>query len=508
MATLYDSDGRKIDFKALKTEQAAAALTGVRSLWHDSVADNLTPVKLARILRAAKDGDEDSFFTLADEMEERDLHYRAVLGVRKRAVKGLDCEVEAASDQKADVELAEAVRRLTKAPVFRKMIMELLDALGKGRSAVEIMWTTQGGRWIPSSYRWRDPRFFMFDPVTRKDILLRDDENPQGRPLPPYKFIRHVPDMKTGIPISGGLAFLIAFSYMCSSYTIKDWLAFAEVYGQPIRVGRYGPQATEEDKRILKAAVANIGSDAAAILPDAMRLEFIETIRQTKGDLFKDLAEWLDKKKSIAVLGQTMTTEEGGSYGQAYVLNEVRHDILESDAEELSDTLNRDLVIPFVLLNFGPQEVYPRVTFPVPKPEETEKLVKSIATLVPFGFRVPQSIIRKKLGLPEPAEGAELLTPAAQTTPTAQNAAFSGTAFAVNTESRHEIDQLIADELAGWHPVIQPEIEALNAMVGGAKTFADVEAGLVELAKNTPAEFARALATAMFKARGLGDGER
>ena len=47
--------------------------------------------------------------------------------------------------------------------------------------------------------------------------------------------------------------------------------------------------------------------------------------------------------------------------------DEVRGDILRSDARQLADTLNRDLVRPFIDLNHGPRErdKYPRLLLPV-----------------------------------------------------------------------------------------------------------------------------------------------
>jgi len=45
--------------------------------------------------------------------------------------------VEAASDGAADVELADAVRGMARAPAFGALLDDCLDALGKGFSAVE-----------------------------------------------------------------------------------------------------------------------------------------------------------------------------------------------------------------------------------------------------------------------------------------------------------------------------------------------------------------------------------
>ena len=57
---------------------------------------------------------------------------------------------------------------------------------------------------------------------------------------------------------------------------------------------------------------------------------------------------------SKVVLGQTMTDENGGSLAQAMVHNQIRIDILQDDARQLANTINRDLIAPFVALNFGP----------------------------------------------------------------------------------------------------------------------------------------------------------
>ena len=74
---------------------------------------------------------------------------------------------------------------------------------------------------------------------------------PMTEPLVPYKFIVHVAKAKAGLPIRGGLARAAGWAYLFKNYVLKDWVTFAEVYGQPLRVGKYGPGATEQDKETL-----------------------------------------------------------------------------------------------------------------------------------------------------------------------------------------------------------------------------------------------------------------
>ncbi len=407
MTTLYDHLGRPVDLQALRQEHAAANVT-VRSPWQPSVAGTLTPARLASILQAAADGDQLAYLTLAEEMEEREWHYGSVLSTRKLAVSGRPIIVEAASDDDGDVALADEIRELVALPAFGDLVDDLTDGLGKGYSVVEIMWNRGGSRWEPEQFLWRDPRFFVFDRVTGHELLLRDEASPLGAPIAPWKFVVHKPRLKTGLPIRGGLARRVAVAFMCKAYALKDWMAFAELFGLPLRLGRYGPGASRDDIAKLISAVANLGTDAAAVIPESMRIEFVQSGAGPGGpDLFRGLAEWLDKQTSKAVLGQTMTADDGSSKSQAQVHNDVRLDLQRADARQLTNTLNRDVVKPYIDVNHGVQARYPRVVFMF----ERQTDLASLPQLIDRGLRVEQSVIRDRLGLPDPADDAELLVP-------------------------------------------------------------------------------------------------
>jgi phage gp29-like protein len=95
-------------------------------------------------------------------MEERDMHYGAVLGIRKRTVSGVRPTVKAVDDSARQKEIAAGVERdIAGHTGFRSLVKDLLDALGKSYAAVEIDWQT-GARWKPRRFIFRDPRFFTF----------------------------------------------------------------------------------------------------------------------------------------------------------------------------------------------------------------------------------------------------------------------------------------------------------------------------------------------------------
>ena len=283
-----------------------------------------------------------TYLTLAEEMEEREPHYGSVLGTRKRAVSGLEPVVEAASDAPEDKKIADAVRELIRKPGFGECVDDLLDALGKGYSAVEMKWAP-GQAWVPR-YKWRDPRFFVPDENDGHTLRLADEQSHNGVELPPCKFIVHYPRLKSGLPIRGGLARLaggvVYVQVVCPQGL--DGLCRGVRQCPCASVGT-SPGALPKDIDTLIKAVANIGSDAAAVLPDNMRIEFVEAAKSAGGEkLFQGLAEWLDRQVSKAVLGQVASTEgTPGKLGNDDTQAEVRQDILKADAKALGNTVSR-----------------------------------------------------------------------------------------------------------------------------------------------------------------------
>lgn len=500
---LLDAYGRTVKRSALVKPQADAGITGIRQIWANSVAAGLTPQRLAMILLAADQGQIADYVTLAEEMEERDPHYASVLGTRKRKISGIEPIVEPASEDKADVALADEVREhIAEHDGFTDLVESLLDGLGKGFSVVEMHWDTTANYWVPETFEQRPQRHFLFDRETGKEIRLLDDSAPvDGVSLHPNKYLVHKPKLKSGHIARGGLARLVAFSWMCKAYTLKDWMAFAETYGLPLRIGRYGPSATAEDVQNLFTAVANIGTDAAAVLPESMKIDFQNAGTAQSEKIFENLARYLDEQISKAVLGQTMTSDNGSSMAQAEVHDDVRHDIAHADARSVTGTLNRDLIKPFIDLNHGEQARYPHLAITVEEAEDTDMILKHTAKLAGVGVRIKQSEVRAKMGYSEPDENDEVIgaTPVSDAPTTALNRAMN--------ETQDPVDDLeaIADEmLEDWEEVMDETLASIEAALEGAESFEEAMTKLSELGLPS-GDLIDALVKGAFKARSIGD---
>ena len=420
MVQLVDHRGEPIDMRALREERGGAVL-GVRTIIPSQPSRVPTPERLASVLREAETpghGAATRYFELAELMEEVHLHYAGTLMTRKRGVSQIPVIVEPASDSAEDVRDADLVRDWFARDEIEDELFDILDAVGKGVSATEIIWETSERQWMPVRLQYQLPQWLDFDYETGTRLQLRDTGGYTD--LPPWKFIIHRAQAKSGLPIRGGLARIAAWAWMFGTYTLQDWMRFAEIYGQPIRLGRYHASASEADKRILYRAVSQIGTDAAAMLPEGMTIEFVaDQATAARSEVYSGLLAYLDSKISIAVLGQTLTTQEGssGSYALGQVHNLVRQDIEHADGRQLAATLRRDLVVPIVALNHGPRARYPMVKIERESAVDVNLMSQALERLVPLGLRVRADEVRTRLRFTAPDKDDEVLTPPAAPAP-------------------------------------------------------------------------------------------
>ena len=201
---LVDQYGRPIEKAVLTQQLAGPSITSVRSPMTGYPGDGLNPRRLASLLREADAGEPLRYLELAEQIEERDLHYAGVLGTRKRSVSQLEVLVDAAGDDAVSVQQADMVREWLNRDELQDEVFDILDAIGKGVSYTEIIWDTSEGSWRPGRLEWRDPRWFRFAREDGKTPLLRGDTGDQ--PLAPVKFITAVIRAKSGLPIRSGIA--------------------------------------------------------------------------------------------------------------------------------------------------------------------------------------------------------------------------------------------------------------------------------------------------------------
>lgn len=517
---LLDQFGRpmqRVTAAELLERQAVATVGSVRQVQAGHPADGLTPPRLGSILREAETGDATAFLELAEQMEEKDLHYAAVLGVRKRAIRSLEVQVDAGDHTEAAAEAADMVRQALNSAAVKTSLIDIMDALGKGFSVSEILWEREGKGLRLAGLELVDPRWFEFDRDNGTHIWLRDNAGPQ--PLRPDSYVIHVAKAKSGLAIRGGLARLAAWAYLFKNYSLKDWSIFLEAYGHPLRLGRYGPSSSLEDRLTLLRAARQIGVDMAAIIPKDMDLEVIAAATSGADKLYEGNARYWDEQISKGVLGQVATTDAiAGGHAVGKIHEEVRGDIRDADAEQLAGNLQRDIGGAIVRLNFSDRHrvALPVIRFVAPERADPKLMLELMEKGPKAGLKIAVSQIRNVFALREPEEGEEVLTPPAplpvqpqadQTPPASPATRRQAAAREPDTVPRDSIDALV-DELiqsGDMQEAAEGELGQLIEAIGHATTFEEVQDILAVFTEGAPSALRDLLDRSTFAARVAGE---
>ena len=389
----------------------------------DYPSAGLTPSRLAAILREADDGSLSAAMQLYEEMEEKDPHLYAIANTRRLALTGLPWRIISAGERDevsnralADEAAAYGREVIARLDAFDEVLQHLSLALGRNIAVAEIAWDIVHAEPRPVELIPVDFTRIVFDDLDRPRILTVDEPR-DGVALSANKFIVHTPHhimatssggghvQRGGHAQRGGLLRVSALAYLAKNLALKDWMIFAEVFGMPIRIARYEPSATPEEKRELLRMLESLGSNAAGIFSRAVELQIIESNRQTTGAPYERLLDFLNREMSKAWLGQTLTTDiagQSGSVAASRVHEQVRQDILADDLRKEARTIQRDLLGPITRLKFGPDAPVPLFVREMHRVEDTRTLADVLDVAVNrLGISVSDSWVRRALGIPE-----------------------------------------------------------------------------------------------------------
>ncbi|UOO81178.1 DUF935 family protein [Uruburuella testudinis] len=481
--------------QVLQTDEAQITATGRVIAEHPS--NFITPQKMRSLFEDGESGDITAQHELYADIEERDSDIAANLGTRKRALLTLDWRIEAPRNATpAEDKLAEAAYELLESlPAFDDLVIDLMDAVGHGFAALEIEWALEGGQYLPAMLTHRPQSWFKWS--KDDELLLKTPDSQEGEPLWPLGWIVHSHKSRSVQQARNGLFRTLAWLYMFKHYAVHDFAEFLELYGMPIRIGKYGAGATKEEKRTLLRAVAEIGHNAAGIMPEGMEIELHNAAAGTTsaGNPFLQMADWCEKAAARLILGQTLTSGADGKSSTnalGMVHNEVRRDLLVSDARQLAQTISRQLILPWLQINYpgvDPARA-PRFEFDTREPEDIAVLAEAIPKLVDVGVQIPESWVRDKLTIPDAAEGEAVLarTPADNPVNRAALSALSAQRPSERGGSKKQavLDAALDEAMespdfnAQLNPVIKQAVAALTA----CESYEEADAALTALYPN------------------------
>ncbi len=366
----------------------------------------LDPSRLASAFAQADQGFISEQASLFELVEEQDPHIFSKLALRRRAVTGLGWKMHPLEDaNQSEIDRTKELQdMLVKIPRFEDAQYDLTDAIGKGFTALEFDWKT-GAEWLPRALNFVPQRMFQTHRDTGELMYLN-----MGLPeaLRPGGWVVHEHRAKSGYLEQAALFRVLAWTYAYKAYNIRDMQRFLEVYGLPLRLGKFPSGIGKEQRDQLLRAVRNIGSDGAGVVPSNMTIDFIQAQAGKVDDFLNATAYWEDKQ-SMAILGGEL---DGKTKSEARIMiyDKVRREILLHDVRQIEPTMNNQIVRPIALINgmFPPDRV-PSYRYDTEESVDQAKMVKVLNDGAKMGMEIDVEYAHQVTQIPRAKEGAKLL---------------------------------------------------------------------------------------------------
>lgn len=423
-SSILGADGQPIRIADL-AEPQTSRVGQLNQEWQGHPSRGLTPSRLSSILQAAEQGDVIAQYELYEDMEERDGHILSEMSKRRRAVSGLAWDIvppkNPTPQEKKDAETLKAL--IEDIEDIESALFDTTDAVGKGFACQEMEWHRVDGSWLPKSIVHRPQSWFRLFRGYQQEVRLRDN-SADGAVLQPFGWLTHTHRARSGYLERASLFRSLVWPYLFKNYSVGDLAEFLEIYGIPLRIGKYPAGASDKEKTTLLRALVSIGHNAAGIIPEGMSLEFEKT---ADGDAaaFQLMMDWCERTESKVILGATLTSQaDRGSNTNALgnVHNEVRKELKDSDAKQVAATWSRDLVYPIAALNgLAPNGFRrcPRFKLDIAENKDITVMASALPKLVKLGMRIKRKWAHEEMGIPEAEDGDDILAEPAAPAPAA-----------------------------------------------------------------------------------------
>lgn len=375
-----------------------------------------------------------------EDLEDKDARVGSCLETRKNAVLSKAWRIMPASDSRRDKKIAAFVEETLRDHFtcdsgesdysgFDAFLFEALDAISKGVSIGEIIFGSGRDRVFIENIKFKPQQLFAFGDTSfapystasliypqtgslklRQGVLM--DGMIAGGELPESKFFVFSYRPRYGNRWGQALLKYVFWASWMKRASVRQWLKYQEK-GTGAVIAKYpGGASLAEQSIALDAATAVIEENAVAV-PERFVLEFHEMIRNL-GSSHKELVDdFCNVEITLRLLGQSLTSrgsDGGGSRALGEVHNKVRGEYTETDCRQVAIPINKRLVKPLVIWNFGPNEKLPTFRLDYEPEEDLDtKAVRFGKIRKEIGIELSKTQVRDELQLDAPLDEEDTL---------------------------------------------------------------------------------------------------
>lgn len=234
-------------------------------------------------------------------------------------------------------------------------------------------------------------------------------------PFPEHKFLIAIHKAKSGTALGGPMFRVLAWLW-CATNFCNDWmLNNAQLFSIPFRKANYASGIGDNTKQEILNMLQMMGSAGYGAFPEGVALEFIKSDGGAAQNPSAWFIEYANSKKRELILGQTMTGQrmggaQSGSKAGMSVEKDVKADKIDAGAQFVCTILNQQLVRSIIFLNYNGDITELPILRMLEEEEGNLEDAQRDTALAGAGLKIGVNFMRKKYGIPAPAEGEETLS--------------------------------------------------------------------------------------------------
>ena len=357
-----------------------------------------------------------SLFAFYDEMSDSDSVLAGLIETRIDSVARLPWDIVPASEEDADIEIANYVKQsLLDLDNFDEDLQELLSACRNGYAVSEIVWKDaeiDGKQMlVPDRILSKPPDWFRFDAERNLIFTGGTGASSQGEVMPPFKFIHYAFRPRYQNPYGTSLLRSVYWMWWFKHHGFEQWMRAAERGAVGSVIMKYGQDANEEAQKKLAEDAKILLKSKYAVISEEHDVEFPEIkIDANFGDV---LIQRCNSEMIYRLLGATLSsgTSESGTRALGEVHEKRLQERNESDSKALAAALNNSLIRWIVELNWPDVTEMPKFKQHYEAQKDVMLTINSLKTAAELGIPVSVEDAAGLLGLPVPEEGAETINP-------------------------------------------------------------------------------------------------
>ena len=361
---------------------------------------NLRPEVITRALDAFNRGRLSEAARLFEAIIQRDDTICCLNLKRKKSVSRLDFEIvplensrKARAHQKVLMRFYESLETTdfcdkNQSGGLRMLVSQMMDSAGMKYAVHRISFKQVNGelKGVFEQY----PIWLFENTTGRLRKLDNEKQLAAGVPLAPDKWM---------VTCGDGLMTTSAIAYVFKHLPLRDWLIYCERNGMPGIKAKTNAFPDTPQWESAKEAVSQFGAEFYAVLSEGTDIEAIDV--SSKSQLpYKDIVERMDRMLCALWRGSDLSTLSGSYQNGASVQWYENTLIEEDDANNIGETLNKNVDAKVVKLVFGDDKPLARFRLKLPDYEQKQYELEMVERLVKLGLKPDALELAKKFAFP------------------------------------------------------------------------------------------------------------